>query len=514
MVRASSILVVAASSAFIAGTRAQPFCQDQDSTSWTPCNASLPIPGASEFECAEVTAPLCHKGVCESKQTIKLFVKRLRATQDADNKPNVWLLAGGPGQAGTSLFDQDAATLRDMSEQGANFYMTDHRGTGRSAPLDCGKKLQPSGYGECFRKLLAQSDNKPEAFSVTSAANDVVHLATKFATNAETYVYGVSYGTYLTERVIHLAPKIVKGYMLDGVSADRNNPFTYTSDDMMPVTKRLAEACEGNDFCRSKFEQDITKHGSLYTAFVEIVNSFDKSSNQCVDWIMKVQKEESADSEGAANATTSPSKAVRRLLGGFILGDQKIFIPAYLYRIKRCNDNDMQFVQAFTKSEDDDIGIAQLLYNVISIRHLYNSTPAFTYKPDQYNEKVAPIPDGVGVIVFNGGLDFNTPWEYGRRQFDDMKTSNKLMVEAEHGPHGIALSPITPEDESQCGHQIFLQFVASKGDVSKVDASCMKHAPLLQYDNEQTVARVFKQRLGGDAFDGTVLPDTTQEPKI
>ncbi|DAZ98768.1 TPA: LOW QUALITY PROTEIN: hypothetical protein N0F65_003984, partial [Lagenidium giganteum] len=593
MARIATIVVIAASAtAHVIATPAS-----HQASPWHPCSAngkaSLDDPETNEFECAMIQVPLCHDGVCESKQTIELFTQRLLAKQDADNKPNVWLLCGGPGQP-SDLFAGDMLKLRAISNDAINLYTTDHRGTGRSAYLDCGDDLEYSGYGDCFRKLLAQMDNKPESFSVTSAAKDVVHLANQFTTKAESYVYGISYGTYLTERVMHLAPEIVKGYLLDGVSADRGNPFTFMTSDMLPVSKRLAEACEDDEFCRSKFTKEIAQYGSLYEAFIQIVNGFDNSPNRCVDFLVKAQNDEkkaSTDTESSDSA----SMVVKQFLIGFTADEKRVLVPAYLYRINRCSDDDLAFLQTYRSlenepsknepldeagshddaeasgndencddSEDDsDAGsqatvkdslpdsdllakliinsemwtqpsptVAQLTANstnayiwadqapgvkdyclvtgrhdepacqdaaMDSIKHLYKSTPAFVYKRDQYAENVATIRDGVGVVIFNGGHDFNTPWEFGRREFDDLDSPNMMMVEAKHGSHGTALAAITKEDETECGYHIFVSFITNKGDVRKVDISCLDDVPAIQFNNLNSTADLLGERLQGDA---------------
>lgn len=120
-----------------------------------------------------------------------------------------------------------------------DMYTLDHRGTGRSNYLECQAAQafaagSPSGVeidiGEipnCVKDVMFQIDNSPEAFSVTSAAKDVVYLISALnPDDAEVYVYGGSYGTYWGSRVMHLAPKQVKGYILDGVVDEKSATFT------------------------------------------------------------------------------------------------------------------------------------------------------------------------------------------------------------------------------------------------------------------------------------------------
>lgn len=138
-------------------------------------------------------------------------------------------------------------TLYGLLEAKVDVYTMDHRGTGRSFFLDC-KAAQAFAAGSpagvdpdfeelpnCVKDIMYQIGNKTEAFSVTSAAKDMEYLtASLYPNDVHTYIYGVSYGTYFTERIMHLAPKHVRGYVLDGVVPEDNPSFTTTTVDRVP----------------------------------------------------------------------------------------------------------------------------------------------------------------------------------------------------------------------------------------------------------------------------------------
>ncbi|EGZ29195.1 hypothetical protein PHYSODRAFT_450444, partial [Phytophthora sojae] len=70
------------------------------------------------------------------------------------------------------------------------------------------------------------------SFSTTSAANDVVTFISNYTNGASTILYGISYGTILLERIMHLNPAKVTGYVLDGVataSGAAGDKFMYLS---------------------------------------------------------------------------------------------------------------------------------------------------------------------------------------------------------------------------------------------------------------------------------------------
>lgn len=129
-----------------------------------------------------------------------------------------------------------------------DFYTLDHRGTGRSNFLECQAAqafgaggpdgVEPSfaEYPNCIRDLLFQMDNHTEAYSVTSAAKDVAFFVDRlYPSSVETFVWGMSYGTYFTERIMHLAPKAIKGYVLDGVIAEDDPTFANWNSINLPT---------------------------------------------------------------------------------------------------------------------------------------------------------------------------------------------------------------------------------------------------------------------------------------
>ncbi|KAE9154734.1 hypothetical protein PF005_g33383 [Phytophthora fragariae] len=113
----------------------------------------------------------------------------------------------------------------------------DYRGTGRSTLLECvaaqattsgspeGKEFDPSEVPACAQDLENEYGDLA-SFSVTSAATDLVTFISKYTNGANTIVYGASYGTFFVERVMHLSPPEVTGYVLDGIATLRGHQQT------------------------------------------------------------------------------------------------------------------------------------------------------------------------------------------------------------------------------------------------------------------------------------------------
>ncbi|KAJ0408761.1 hypothetical protein P43SY_001985 [Pythium insidiosum] len=80
-----------------------PCAESDDDSSGAP-NGTLA--SLATFECAEVKVPLCYDGVCDSDDTIELFVRRrLAKKKPADGQPRaLFRVPGGPGQ--TSVIEE------------------------------------------------------------------------------------------------------------------------------------------------------------------------------------------------------------------------------------------------------------------------------------------------------------------------------------------------------------------------------------------------------------------------
>ncbi|RLN73980.1 hypothetical protein BBJ28_00025034 [Nothophytophthora sp. Chile5] len=529
------------------------------------------------FECARVEVPLCHPGVCESDKTIELFVRRLLADSGDDGTPSMWFLQGGPGASSVSM-EEIMGTLSNSTSGAVNLYTMDHRGTGRSNYLECvaAQALADGSPGEtsitleelpeCAQDVLFEMDDQSAAYSVTNAAKDLVFLLDTIHgvdASPNVFVYGVSYGTYLVERVMHLAPSQVRGYILDGVVAEAGaDPstrmtFSHWNQNLQAPTQRLLELCaQQPDSCPLALssDEDVTDQ---VLALYDTLDAQDPSTNSCttlLTWYFGVEL---------------PSQALRQLFSDMVTYSEfRPAIPSVLARAQRCSDSDYAELEALLDplwktlegvasiASLDILADGDLIYLLITLSELYAwplplpeeldqlywdglftlspdvipslsehcllsgnlgtvnllpdvaevcqevaaklqadgedlaayASPVFLYEHDEYWNTTASIPANTSVLMFNGGLDFQTPWEFGRSQFEamaleDEASSQKMLVEMEFGGHGTGVSPTTPWDSTNCGIQIMASFVLSGGDTRSVATDCLDQLPDFVFDD-------------------------------
>ena len=178
-------------------------------------------PALRGTQCFTVQVPLRHAD--PSGEKLSLFVRRIPATAEHVKRGEVWLLSGGPGESGASLYPMIQAYQRAFP--GFDLVIPDHRGTGRSSRI-CpvqespdspdGTGLAATEWGPCIGEMYAKLQ-RTSAFSTTEAAQDLGVLMSGAHRNGEVLLYGVSYGTQLALRAFQVNKLRVNGLILDGL---------------------------------------------------------------------------------------------------------------------------------------------------------------------------------------------------------------------------------------------------------------------------------------------------------
>ncbi|EQC42589.1 hypothetical protein SDRG_00318 [Saprolegnia diclina VS20] len=509
------------------------------SPQWVDCpvfsagqNTTFTMDGITiRAECADVQVPVCYLGVCNSTATMSVFLKRYPASAPTSPAKSAWLLQGGPGIPSNAM--EDYMTLLYAAANGStSFYTMDHRGVGRSSALveqckaDATLKLNGTNetsnqwLSDCFAVLKAKYGALSYAFSVTSAATDLATIIeSPFLADDDVYVYGISYGTYLVERLMHLAPKHVKGYILDGIVSE--SPVTALSDrnkDIATVETKLYDLCDQDPLCASK----IGPNAKQFT--FDLFKKLDANDTECAQKVYA--------------AKGRPSDFLGPLFSSLAQGYYGInLIPAIVYRLSKCvteYTSESAFLDRLLtdRSEDSD-GDDIVYYNIVSTeltklplpnvtslvqdalattwRGSTNDSPAavsmyclftgnsdkelcrdappfknsFFYTRDQYWDKTAAVPAGASVLMLSGGLDAQTIPKYAKQEFASMAGANKLLVDFAYGGHGsIHTTPTDLTDLSKhCGQQVVSMYLQLNGDLQKLDTSCVKNVLPPQFSN-------------------------------
>lgn len=189
--------------------------------SFMPCPDSTTDISLSSSTCMVAELPFDPSG--DTEGTVNIFVRRFPAPDSSRRRGQVWLIAGGPGEAGASLYPLMPVFQRAFPDY--DLIVPDHRGTGDSTRLCPEQEAadSPDGYGladtewgPCIGALHADAA-RTRAFNITNAAHDLSTLIERFREPGEVHVYSVSYGTQLVLRMMQIAPPDLDSLVLDGL---------------------------------------------------------------------------------------------------------------------------------------------------------------------------------------------------------------------------------------------------------------------------------------------------------
>lgn len=182
---------------------------------------SCHLPGATEaLRCVSLSVPLDYAKPGAAK--IKLHVTVAPAFRQGTRNDPLFVLAGGPGQAGSDVLVLLPAAL-DRVRATRDIVFIDQRGTGLSGKLNCESKPEHETMNEEqleaeLRACIVASKAPFAAYTTAAAARDLESVRTALG-YAKVNVWGGSYGTRLAQAYARAYPASVRSLVLDGVAA-------------------------------------------------------------------------------------------------------------------------------------------------------------------------------------------------------------------------------------------------------------------------------------------------------
>jgi pimeloyl-ACP methyl ester carboxylesterase len=449
--------------------------------------------GSGQAECTTVMTPLDRRD--PAGKTIPFFVKRYRAP-GGRGRIALWMLQGGPGGSGY-VFENFAEAMATKFPD-VDYYMPDHRGTGRSEKLTClaqdpsssgGLAITPEEWPACLAEARAKWGADLAKFDTSNAANDVGLLATNVRAPGQTLaVYGVSYGTYWALRLMQLFPSGFDRVVLDSF-VPPGSSLARQDQDANEAAHDLLRACGKDAACSAKLGSDPA---ALADALVTKVKS-----GHCSALVVP-----------PAAQGFSLHAAFRLALGTLV--EQFPYRAAFfevIHRLDRCGADDVVALQHFLDTvyaqppagtPDPFLeGFGFVLSNNIAFSELWESpSPSAAdlaairdaavasreitvdmaqehdiwplYPPDEF---VGKWPDAshTPVLVLAGGFD---PATLLRKQLvakDHLTGPGRHFVVVPSATHGVITSSTTTDNRS-CGTKMMMSFFE---DATAPDTKCL-----------------------------------------
>lgn len=216
--------------------------------------SSCHLPNYEEpLRCVQVNVPVDYAAA--GGDTLSLHVTVAPAFRETAKADPLFVLAGGPGQAGSDIvFLLDRAFKRVRATR--DIVLIDQRGTGRSGKLDCeslrdlenvNESEQEKLIGTCLRNLKVPTQH----FNTANAARDLDEVR-KALGYAQVNVWGGSYGTRLGQAYARAFPEQVRALILDGVASPEQILGDWGADAQRALEAVFAH-CEQDKVCAETY---------------------------------------------------------------------------------------------------------------------------------------------------------------------------------------------------------------------------------------------------------------------
>jgi pimeloyl-ACP methyl ester carboxylesterase len=217
-------------------------CSNGDGSSAPPASAassSTSAPGARELdwsdcdegECATLAVPL--DPADPGGEQIELALARAPAADPEARIGSLLVNPGGPGAPGTDFVESVASALPESITDRFDIVGWDARGTGKSSPVDCGRKLdyhfdvdtapddaaEATALAEASARFARACEQGSGDLLRHIASIDTVHDMDRIRAavgDDELSYLGLSYGTYLGALYAQEYPDRVRALVLDG----------------------------------------------------------------------------------------------------------------------------------------------------------------------------------------------------------------------------------------------------------------------------------------------------------
>ena len=189
--------------------------------------------------------------------SIQLHVTIAPAFREKAKADPVFVLAGGPGQSGSSIiFLLEAGLQRVRATRDIVFI--DQRGTGKSGKLSCdalqrSETLDPDQAEREMVTCLKSLQPELRYYTTRAAAQDMDKVR-QYLGFAQINLWGGSYGTRLAQAYAHQFPKQLRSMVIDGVTSPQQN-IGLMSGETGRAFQLLRESCEKDAGCHAKFPQ-------------------------------------------------------------------------------------------------------------------------------------------------------------------------------------------------------------------------------------------------------------------
>lgn len=228
---------------------------------------SCHMPGVEEaLRC--IALPVALDYAKATAGTLALHVTVAPALRESARPDPLFVLAGGPGEAGSDVLPLLSTAFRRVRAT-RDIVFIDQRGTGLSGKLECeagsadDARLSDDEVDLAVRKCIAASRAPFADYTTANAARDIEQVRRALG-YGKINVWGGSYGTRLGQAYARLYPASVRSLVLDAVAAP-DQVIPAGGRDSQAALDRLFDSCAQDLACRKAFPNLRAEYAGLLT---------------------------------------------------------------------------------------------------------------------------------------------------------------------------------------------------------------------------------------------------------
>ena len=473
------IAIGLASTALVTASPARKSSPGPDLT-LSPCQ----IEDAAHFsvlsaECG--TLEVAENPAAPAGRRIKLHIARVPAINRRKAEDPLFILAGGPGMAASTMYAGTAPAFARM-QRNRDIVLVDQRGTGRSNALQCAfddEKLMRSSPDDVeaeTRRCLAELGKRADvAYYTTSVAvRDLDRVREAFGYE-RINLYGASYGTRVAEHYLRRFPDRARAVILDGVVAPEDALGPRIALDAESALGAVLKRCADNAACAERFGDPASTYRALRESLqtrpvrVDFTDPTTGTTNHLEFGPLHFATVLRLSTYTSEQAATLPLILNLAKSGNFtpLAGQFVLMLKTYgevlaygMHNSVVCTE-DVPFYTPQTidraKLEKTFLGVTQLE----SLMSLCKGWPRGPLDADLH----ARLDSNVPVLLLSGGNDPVTPPSGAEQARAGLKHSLHIVLEGQgHGQLG-----------APCMDRVMAQFI-ERASVEGLDTSCTKHA--------------------------------------
>jgi pimeloyl-ACP methyl ester carboxylesterase len=229
-----------------------------------PATRTCHLPGAEgSLRCVAVTVPLDYAKPAAGG--LKIHVTVAPAFREGARTDPLFVLAGGPGQAGSEVIMALSTAFKRVRAT-RDIVFIDQRGTGLSGKLDCESRPEHETMSDADMEAEVQRCIKASrapfaAYTTANAARDIEEVRRALG-YARVNVFGGSYGTRLGQAYARAFPASVRALVLDGVAAPEQ-VIPAAGRDGQAALDKLFEHCAKDAGCKKAYPNLRAEFDSL-----------------------------------------------------------------------------------------------------------------------------------------------------------------------------------------------------------------------------------------------------------